>query len=150
MAFHRCVALCIRSIPPTVNSTTQVRSRSACLPLVDPETRLSSSALLWSSPEIIRDPHAPVQGTQKDDVYSFSIILHEIIYRRGLFAMNETSVSAKDIFQSIHSGNELRPPFLGDTAVFEIGNLMKRCWQENPADRPDFTSILNTMKKLSK
>ena len=120
--------------------------------LVDPETLLlcCSSALLWSSPEIIRDAHAPVQGTQKDDVYSFSIILHEIIYRRGLFAMNETGVSSKDIFQSIHSGNELRPPFLGDTAVYEIGHLMKRCWQENPADRPDFTSILNTMKKLSK
>ncbi|CAF0889963.1 unnamed protein product [Rotaria sordida] len=107
-------------------------------------------SLLWSSPEIIRDPHAPIQGSQKGDVYSFSIILHEIIYRRGLFAINETGVTPKEIFLSIKSGNEIRPPFLGDNTLYEIGYLMKRCWQENSNDRPDFTSILNTMKKLSK
>ncbi|CAF2075185.1 unnamed protein product [Rotaria magnacalcarata] len=107
-------------------------------------------SLLWSAPEIIRDPHAPIQGSQKGDAYSFSIILHEIIYRRGLFATNETGVTPKEIFHSIKSGNETRPPFLGDNTLYEIGYLMKRCWQENPADRPDFTSILNTIKKLSK
>jgi hypothetical protein len=83
-------------------------------------------------------------------VYSFSILLHEIIYRRGVFAINDTGVTPKEIFESIKSGNETRPPFLGDSALYEIGNLMKRCWQENPTDRPDFTSILNTIKKLSK
>ncbi|CAF4554845.1 unnamed protein product, partial [Rotaria sp. Silwood2] len=106
--------------------------------------------LLWSSPEVIRDPHTPIQGSQKGDVYSFSIILHEIIYRRGVFATNETGVTPKEIFHSIKSGNEIRPPFLGDNTLYEIGYLMKRCWQENPNDRPDFTSILNTIKKLSK
>jgi atrial natriuretic peptide receptor A len=91
-----------------------------------------------------------IHGTQKSDVYSFSIILHEIIYRRGLFAMNETGVTPKEIFQSIKSGNEVRPPFLADNTLYEIGHLMKRCWHENPTDRPDFTVILNTIKKLSK
>ncbi|CAF3047524.1 unnamed protein product [Rotaria sp. Silwood2] len=109
-----------------------------------------SLPLLWSSPEVIRDPHTPIQGSQKGDVYSFSIILHEIIYRRGVFATNETGVTPKEIFHSIKSGNEIRPPFLGDNTLYEIGYLMKRCWQENPNDRPDFTSILNTIKKLSK
>lgn len=94
--------------------------------------------------------HAPISGTQKGDVYSFSIILHEIIYRRGLFAMNETSATPKEIIDSIKAGIETRPPFLGDNTLYEIGNLMKRCWQEIPADRPDFTSVLSTIKKLSK
>lgn len=107
-------------------------------------------ALLWSAPEFIRDPHAPIQGSQKGDVYSFSIILHEIIYRRGLFAINDTNTTAKEIVQGIKLGNDIRPPFLGDNALYEIGHLMKRCWHENPTDRPDFTSILNTIKKLSK
>ena len=106
-------------------------------------------ALLWSAPEFLRDLHAPIQGSQKGDIYSFAIILHEIIYRRGLFAMNETNVTAKEIFDSIKSGNELRPPFLADNTLYEIGHLMKRCWQENPADRPDFPSILSPIKKLS-
>ena len=77
-------------------------------------------------------------------------MLHEIIYRRGPFAINETDATPKEIFQLIKSGHETRPPFLGDNATYEIGYLMKRCWQENPNDRPDLTSIFNTIKKLSK
>ncbi|CAF1549208.1 unnamed protein product, partial [Adineta steineri] len=69
-----------------------------------PNSEQYYKSLLWSPPEVIRDLHAPVLGTQKGDVYSFSIILHEIIYRRGLFAINETSVAPKEIFLSIKSG----------------------------------------------
>ncbi|CAF1167297.1 unnamed protein product [Didymodactylos carnosus] len=107
-------------------------------------------SLLWSAPEILKDQHAPHEGTQKGDVYSFAIILHEIVYRRGLFAMNETLVEPKEIFQSIKSGDEIRPPFLGENTLFEIGALMKKCWCENPADRPDFSAISSTIRKLSK
>ncbi|CAF0975116.1 unnamed protein product, partial [Didymodactylos carnosus] len=111
---------------------------------------LQVNSLLWSAPEIIRDPQAPPEGTQKGDVYSFAIILHEIVYRRGLFAMNETQLEPKEIFHAIKSGNEIRPLFLGENTLFEIGALMKKCWCENPADRPDFSAISSTIRKLSK
>jgi len=47
------------------------------------------AALLWSAPELMASQRARVvglsTGTQKGDVYSFAIILHEILYRAGLF-----------------------------------------------------------------
>lgn len=40
---------------------------------------------LWTAPELLRDAHPPDSGSPKGDVYSFAIILHEIVMRQGAF-----------------------------------------------------------------
>lgn len=39
--------------------------------------------MLWRAPELLRDPNALSRGSQKGDVYSFGIILYEILGRNG-------------------------------------------------------------------
>jgi len=50
-------------------------------------------ALLWTAPELMASQRSSADGlstgTQKGDVYSFAIILHEILYRAGLFCCAE-------------------------------------------------------------
>ena len=41
------------------------------------------TGLLYKAPELLRDPYAPPQGTQKGDVYSFALVLFEIHGRSG-------------------------------------------------------------------
>lgn len=44
---------------------------------------------LWMAPELLRTSHPPPQGTQKGDVYSFAIVLSEIISRDKPYGMFE-------------------------------------------------------------
>jgi len=36
---------------------------------------------LWTAPELLRMTTRPINGTQKGDVYSFAIIMQEIVFR---------------------------------------------------------------------
>lgn len=45
--------------------------------------------LLWTAPELLRMRCPPPEGTQKGDVYSFAIIVHEIVMRRGTFFLGD-------------------------------------------------------------
>jgi len=36
---------------------------------------------LWTAPELLRMTTRPINGTQKADVYSFAIVLQEIVFR---------------------------------------------------------------------
>jgi len=47
------------------------------------------TGLLWTAPELLREHNPPTNGTQKGDIYSFGIILQEIITQSEPFAMHE-------------------------------------------------------------
>lgn len=52
--------------------------------------------LLWKAPELLRKSNAPPNGTQKGDVYSFGILLYEIIGRKGPYG--QINVTPSGIF----------------------------------------------------
>ena len=54
--------------------------------------------LLWTAPELLRELDRPVYGTQKGDVYSYGIILQEIVVKDGPYALNEPMLEPKGMF----------------------------------------------------
>jgi len=47
----------------------------------------SSLELLWTAPELLRDENLCKHGTQPGDVYSFAIIMQEILVRGEPYCM---------------------------------------------------------------
>lgn len=59
---------------------------------IDPNSHEFWKRKLWTAPELLRDENPPPQGTQEGDVYSFSIVMHEVIVREGPFYLGDEIV----------------------------------------------------------
>lgn len=113
--------------------------------------------LLWKAPELLRNPNASIKGTQKADVYAFSIILHEIMCRRGPFGACGVE-EPKEIIRLVKLGYDevngvpLRPSIhhLRDCEMAEdyVIQCITDCWDESPENRPDFGIIRARLKKM--
>lgn len=95
--------------------------------------------LLWTSPELLRNPKGNKFGTQAGDVYSFGIIMQEVVVRGEPYCM--LSLSAEEIVSKlIKPPPMIRPSVSKGAAPPEAINIMRQCWAENADMRPDFNS----------
>ncbi|XP_056331781.1 atrial natriuretic peptide receptor 1 [Danio aesculapii] len=107
---------------------------------------------LWLAPELSRMECFPPGGTQKGDVYSFGIILQEVALRRGVFYLEGDLLSPKEIVDRVALGEwpYLRPSLNPQAHSEELGQLMQRCWAEEPSDRPEFSHISVLLRKQNR
>ncbi|KAM9309583.1 atrial natriuretic peptide receptor 1-like [Pholidichthys leucotaenia] len=107
---------------------------------------------LWMAPELLRMENLPPKGTQKGDVYSFGIILQEVALRRGAFHLEGDLLSPKEIVDRVILGEWpcLRPTLDPQVHSPELGQLMQRCWAEEPTERPEFNHIRLLLRKHNK
>ncbi|XP_017778090.1 PREDICTED: atrial natriuretic peptide receptor 1-like, partial [Nicrophorus vespilloides] len=109
--------------------------------------------LLWVAPELL--PNTVIVGTpatQKGDVYSFAIILEEIILRAGPFFAAMQCVDVHEILKRVVA--RATPPFrptVDDTNCSDgLIYLMESCWEDNPNHRPTFDVIRGAFRSIMK
>uniref|UniRef100_A0A096M712 Mitogen-activated protein kinase kinase kinase 7 n=1 Tax=Poecilia formosa TaxID=48698 RepID=A0A096M712_POEFO len=95
----------------------------------------------WMAPEVFEGSNY----SEKCDVFSWSIILWEVITRRKPF--EEIGGSAFCIMWAVHRGT--RPPLIKDLPE-PIETLMTRCWDKEPSQRPSMSEVRDTMGSLMK
>ncbi|MBN3301442.1 GUC2F cyclase, partial [Amia calva] len=104
---------------------------------------------LWTAPELLRDPALDRKGTFKGDVYSFSIIMQEVICRSTPYCM--VDMSTDEIIKKVsHPPPLCRPSVSVDQAPIECIQIMKQCWSETPERRPTFEQIFDQFKNINK
>jgi serine/threonine protein kinase len=94
----------------------------------------------WSAPEIIRNQ----LYTEKVDVYSFAIVLWEIVAREVPYKGLDGVVVAANVLTTPN----FRPP-LPTTARAEWCQLIQWCWSDDPNQRPTFQQITEYLNRLS-
>ncbi|XP_058154414.1 guanylate cyclase 2G-like isoform X1 [Dasypus novemcinctus] len=110
------------------------------------------SELYWTAPELLRLSEAPRSGTPKGDVYSFAILMRELIYHQdhGPFALLD--MGPEEIINQIK--DPLAPVPLRPSLSEEKGNekfilMVRTCWDESPEKRPTFSSIRKILREVS-
>ena len=91
-----------------------------------------------------------LNGTQKGDVYSFAIISHEIVLRQGPFYLGEEmDLSPRGIIYDVCQ-NGLRPHLEEHMADEAVLSMVRRCWHEDPNERPDFVTLQSIIRRINK
>ncbi|XP_044758334.1 guanylate cyclase 32E-like isoform X2 [Coccinella septempunctata] len=102
---------------------------------------------LYRAPELLRHPSPPPRGTQKGDVYSFGIVLYEILGRSGPWGL--PNLTAPDIINRVKRTDydtPFRPPLEQLEASEYIIKCIKACWHEEPEQRPDIRYVRAGLK----
>ncbi|XP_013886503.1 retinal guanylyl cyclase 2 [Austrofundulus limnaeus] len=117
-----------------------LQSQSVSLP-DDPQD------LLWTAPELLKSQRQA--GSFSGDVFSFSIIIQEVISRTPPYAMMD--MPAHEIVEHLKNPPPVfRPVVSVDEAPAECLNLMSECWNEDPSKRPSFDDIFKQFRGISR
>lgn len=96
----------------------------------------------WMAPEVLISS----KYTQKADVYSFSIILYEVITREYPYrGIRPNQICEKVIKENLRPDIEILP----DDCPRVLISLMKLCWNSNYEVRPTFTNILQILESIN-
>ena len=83
--------------------------------------------------------------TEKADVYSFGIILSELWSIEPPY----NGILAKDVANNVKRDPNYRPS-IPDEVPEEMKLLMKKCWDHEPLNRPDFSKIIIELEDIKK
>jgi hypothetical protein len=105
----------------------------------------NTGTLWWQAPETI-GPNT--HYGKSADVYSFAMVMWEILTRRIPFADHECRPGfIRDFRNDVLSG--LRPS-VPDRSPPEFVAIMEDCWQTDPCERPSFSRVSRRLETLQK
>ncbi|KPJ67907.1 MAG: hypothetical protein AMJ43_02915 [Coxiella sp. DG_40] len=100
---------------------------------------------LWMAPEVIeaQGEKKKITYDEKVDVYSYGIILSELINRKAPFSEIDNFFK---VIPQVLEGN--RPAFDKESAPSGFVTIMERCWAQRAAERPEIKEVVETLDQM--
>nr|XP_023695463.1 guanylate cyclase 2G-like [Paramormyrops kingsleyae] len=119
---------------------------------VIPQENTKYTEMYWLAPELLRQIHFIFNGNPRGDVYSFAIVMRELIYSGEDGPFHDLQLEPKEIIRRIREpgpGELLRPSLSAQACNDGMVALLKACWSEEPEQRPSFTCIRRRLREVS-
>ncbi|KAI4315508.1 hypothetical protein L6164_028308 [Bauhinia variegata] len=102
---------------------------------------------IWYAPEVVSELQEKgiASDTEKADVYSFGMICFELL--TGKVPFEDGHLQGETTNRNIKAGE--RPLFPNPSPKYLV-NLIKKCWQTDPKNRPTFSSICRILRYTKK
>ncbi|CAD7686485.1 unnamed protein product [Nyctereutes procyonoides] len=106
----------------------------------------------WTVPELLQLPEAPWSGTPKGDVYSFAILMTELIHHQDHGPFDHLDEVPDEIIKRIKdpmASDPLRPSLSEEEGNEKIVVMVRACWDESPEKKPTFSCIKKILREAS-
>ncbi|XP_069844023.1 guanylate cyclase 2G-like [Dipodomys merriami] len=116
------------------------------------EETINYSELYWMAPELLRLSMAPWSGTPKGDIYSFAVLMRDLIHHQGCGPFENLEEAPDEIIRRIkdpRTSVPLRPSLSEEKGSEKIIVLVRACWDESPQKRPPLPSIKKMLREAS-
>ncbi|VDO54428.1 unnamed protein product [Haemonchus placei] len=115
------------------------------------DERLKKRRLLWLAPEHLRSPETSMKKSKEGDIYSFAIVASEVVTRKAAWNLHERKERIDELLYMLKKGGPAPPrPDLNVDGEINVAvlHLIRDCWNEKPADRPNCETLCNMLKAI--
>ena len=93
----------------------------------------------WMAPEVIKGS----TYSESSDVFSFGIIMNELVTRAPPYQ----GTDKKDVAKKIVNNPRYRPAYNEKKVPKDWANIMIKCWQHDEKKRPTFNEVIDLLQK---
>jgi serine/threonine protein kinase len=101
-------------------------------------TKADTGPVRWMAPESLKDQEYSTQS----DVWMFGVLMFEV------FAQSEPHADEDPLDVGIKIRNEGYTPQMTANIPAEVADIMKRCWNIDPEQRPSMAEVVSLIKNL--
>lgn len=100
---------------------------------------IAGGTAAYMAPELLS---SSVVANEKTDVYSFGVLMNEVLHEEEPYSQNLRQFVGKGPFAAVLYAKDGNRPQIRDKKVTpELRWIIERCWTQNPRDRPTFDKI---------